>query len=48
MREAQNLKETGTRGFDFVDAICERGRWLDRGLGGCCFTENAVRKRPRG
>lgn len=48
MREAQNLKEAGTRGFGFVDAIREGRRWLNRGLGGGCFTENAVKERPRG
>ena len=48
MREAQNLKEAGTGSFGFVNAICEGRRWLNGGLGGGCFTEDAVRERPRG
>lgn len=48
MREAQNLKEAGTSGFGFVDAICEGRRWLNRDLGGGRFTENTVRERPGG
>ena len=46
MREGQNLQETRTRGFDFVDAIRERRGLLGGGLGGGCFAEKTMGECP--